>query len=129
MRAVHRFEQIAIDLACAHLVRQLAASATFFGQFRHRVTINDRRVLAVFVIGKVPASFIEVQLSNVGCKDLIVALLSQMKQNKVLQLLTNEGAFGSPQHKSLANHFVNMKQAQFLAQHSVIAFLGFFLVL
>ena len=60
-----------------------------------------------------------------GVKDLLVALLVEFGRNEVLQLAPNDAALGFPQGKSLAHHLVEVKEAHFAAQLTVVALLGF----
>ena len=90
MRTVHWLEQVAFDLAVLHFIGQLAATASFLGQLAQVVPVDQRGILALLVIRKVAACFVEIQFSDVRSEYLIVPLAKQMLRNKVLQLLADE---------------------------------------
>ena len=119
-----RFRPSFIMLASSPQVQP--SSASLFELF----AIDQRRVLAVLVVGKMPAGFVQLQLADVRRKDLIVALASQMLRNEVLQLLSDERPFGCPQESGPArpfrrcetspSRFPSTRWSRFLASSSML---------
>ena len=87
--------------------------------------VDDWRVLTFAVVGKVAAGAVQIQLANVRREHLVVALLTQRLADECLQLLANHGAVWFPQHKTLSNHFIDVKKLQLLSNHAVVAQFGF----
>ena len=71
------------------------------------------------------AGFVETQLSDVWCEHLGITLLAQFLTDKVLQFLSDDRAFRSPEHKALTDFLINMEQTEFTPEFSVIALLRF----
>ena len=116
MRAVHRLEQVAVDLALLHAVGQLGAGAAFLGQLLDVLAIDQRRELAVAVVRVVPAGAVQVQPADVRGEDLAVALAAQVLADEVLQLLADDRALGLPEDQALADRLVDGEQPQLLAR-------------
>ena len=123
-RAVHRLEQIAVNLALLQQVRKLGTGTVLLGQFCDDVAVNQRRELLIAVIRIVPAGAIQTQPADVRSKDLEVSLPLQVLADEVLQLLAHNRALGLPKHQALAHRIVDDKQAKLWPEHSVIALLG-----
>ena len=125
MRAVHRLQEIAVNLTLLHAIHQVAAAAALFGELAELVMFHQRRILALAVIGEVTAGAVQIKLADVRREDLAVALLAQFVADECLQLLANDSTVGRPQDQALADHFINVEEAQLLTEHAVIALLGF----
>ena len=123
-RAVHRLEQIAVDLARIELIGELAAGATFSREALDRAGIDDRRKLRVLVIREVAGCAVQAELADVWGKDLIVVRHAQFFGDEVLQFLADDGAIRCPQRQARADGFVDVEQLEFLAQLAVVAGFG-----
>ena len=124
MRAVHRFEHVAINFTRFHHVGQFTARAAFVSQFFHEVALDERRVLRILVVREVARGSVKVQLSNVWCKHLRIALSSEVMGNEILQFLANDGATRRPKDEALTDFFVDVEELQVLAQLSVVPLFG-----
>ena len=125
VRAIHRLQEVAVDLALLHAIHKVAAAAAFFGEFAELVMFHERRILALAVIGEVTAGAVQIKLADVWREDLAVALLAQFIADERLEFLANDSAVGRPQDQALADHFINVEEAQLLAEDAVITLLSF----
>ena len=125
VRAIHRLEQVAFDVAGGHHVRQLAAGAALIGEPLHQVAFDQGRVLAVLIVGEVARRAVEIELSDVRREHLAVALPSKVVADEVLEFLPDDGAARRPEDEALADLFVHVEEPQFLAQLAVVALLRF----
>src|SRR5688500_12874993 len=91
-RAVHRLEQVAVDLALLHQVRELRAAALLLRELVDHLPIDERRELALAVVRIVPAGFVQTEAPDVRREDLLVPLPPQMLGNEVLELLSDDRA-------------------------------------
>ena len=111
-RTVHGFQEITVDFPLFQLVRQFGTTASFVGQVREAVSVNDGWILGVLVIRKVTGGSIQVKFADMGSVDLRVSLLGKFAGNKALQFLTDDGSIGFPKYQALANHLVDVKEPQ-----------------
>src|ERR1700722_19953675 len=101
MRAVHRLEQVAVDLAALEFVGKLGAGAALIGQYIERLALHDGRILRFLVVGKMAAGAIEADLADVWREDLVVALAGQLAADEILQFLADDRAVGRPENEPL----------------------------
>ena len=97
MRAIHRFEQVAVDGFFARLfepVGEVGTRTAFVDEAPHGLSGDNRRILGILIIRKVPAGTVERELANVRRKDFRVALARQFLGNEILKLLADYGAVG-----------------------------------
>ena len=76
MRAIHRLQEVAVNLALLHAIHKIAATAAFLGELAELVMFHERRILALAVVGEVTAGAVQIKLADVRREDLAVALLA-----------------------------------------------------
>ena len=59
-------------------------------EFCHQVTFYQRWILTLLIIGIMTAGPIQIELANMWCVDLIVALPTLMTGDEILQLISND---------------------------------------
>src|SRR6185503_8890270 len=122
--AVHGLEEVALDLALLELVGELGARAPLGDEGLQALALDDRWVLRVLVVGEVAAGAVEVELADVWGEDLEVALLAEFAGDEGLELLADDAALGGPEDEALADHVVDVEEAELLADDAVVALLG-----
>ena len=75
VRTVHRLQEKPLHRAGAQAIEQVGAALVLIGKTLHRLMVGDRRVLALLIVGEVPAGPVELQFPDVGSEHLLVALL------------------------------------------------------
>ena len=126
VRAVHRFEQIALDLNIAQTIGQIATAAPFAGEQFEAVAFDNGRVLAVSIIRKMATGFVKTELADVRRKDLKIALFFKFFADEGLEYFAKKLAVGCPENEPLADRFVDVKEFEFFAEHTMVAGLGLF---
>ena len=108
--AVHGLEEVALDLALVHAVREITARTPLGRELVELCSVDHRGVLALLVVGKMTAGAIEVELADVWREDLVVSLLAEFFADEVLELLSDHRTVGGPEHESLADLFIDVEE-------------------
>ena len=108
------------------MIAEFAAGATFVGEFLQSVALNDRRVLAILIIGEMAGGAVEIELADVRREDLGVALPVELFGDELLQRTANQGPFRCPQDEPLADGFVDVEKIELAAEFAVVALFRLF---
>ena len=90
--------------------------------------LGQRGVLGVFVVREVAGGAVEVEVADVGCEDLVVAVFLEEGAKEVLEFLADDGAAGHPEDEALAGGVVDVEEAEFASEFAVVAQFGLFAV-
>ena len=120
-RAVHGFEQKSLNVARLDFLFKFRDVEVLRRHFRQILPLYNRHELGVFVIREVAARAEEPELSDVGSENLLVALLAQKFENKVLQALAEYRALWLPQNKPLPDPVNYREKPKLLAELAVVA--------
>ncbi len=88
--------------------------------------VDHRGVLTLLVVGEVAAGPVEIELADVRREDLVVSLLPQFLADEVLELLADDRAVRGPEHEALADLFIDVEQAELLAEDPMVPLLRLF---
>jgi hypothetical protein len=125
VRAVHRLEEIAVDVALFHQVGELGAAAVFLRQLLIKLAVDERRELAFAIVGIVAGGFVEAESADVRGEDLLIPLAAEVFADEVLQLLADDRALGLPEDQALADLIVDGEEAELRADDAMVALFGF----
>jgi hypothetical protein len=70
MRTVHGLEKVTLNLSRAQAVEEIGAATALLSKLLKRVPLRNRRILTLLIVGKVPTGAVEIELADVGSKDL-----------------------------------------------------------
>src|SRR5690606_7615094 len=107
VRAVHRLEEVAVNIALAQTAGELGATAPLIRERIERLAFDHRRVLAVGVVGEVAAGAVKIELADVRGVDLEVPLLAEFLADERREFLAENPAAGSPEDQSLAHLLID----------------------
>ncbi len=125
-RAIHRLQQVTLNVPFPEPIRKVGARAAFFGEPGQSFRFDKRRKLRIAIVGIMARSAEESQFPDVGREDLGISLSSQLFRNKGLKFLSDDCAFRFPEHQSGSDLFVDMKQLKFATELTMVAFFGLF---
>ena len=125
VRAVHRLEEEALDLAGADVVHQRAAVSLLIRELLKSVALYDGWKLGILIIREVTRSPVKIELADVRGEDLEVALLIEFLGDEVFKLATNDSAFGLPEWEALANGFIEGEKIHLFSKTAVVTLLRF----
>jgi hypothetical protein len=124
VRAVHRLEHVALDIA-PFIMLDSSRRCSLRLPASPCVALDHRRVLALCVVREVAAGAVEIELADVRGEDLEVALLAQLLADEVLQLLATIDRPGVQRISPWPTCVVDVEQPQLLAEDAVVALLRF----
>ena len=86
---------------------------------------TDRIELGGFVVRIVPGRFVQLQISNVRCDNLLVATLFLLVSQKLFERATDHRTIWKPKRQTGPNHSINQVDPKFLSKFLVIPFFCF----
>ena len=80
----------------SNLLESSVTRAIFPRQLRYAVTLNNRRILGVLVVGKVSGGPEKIKFAYMWSIHLRISLFGKFGGNEPLQFLPDDGTFGFP---------------------------------
>ena len=117
--------QIAVAAQIIFIDRQVEGAVHRFELIFHLLQIHRSEHVLAIKPG-MAAGFPQVQLCRVGRVDDLVIVFIMLFQPKIFHHPANPGPFGMPQDQAVADRFLDGKKIEFLAQFTVVPFLGLF---